>query len=178
MSPSRAGREVRWSMWSPSRDRINGMEARFITCATARSEKQRRRSRLYESAVIHDNGLTNNFLSLDNTDFYRESGISFLSDIVRRMQRYRTIRMTMETAVTTAWRIWAERIHRSGRREHVRNGRKDEFGLAIAFIKYSQFVGGTYYPAYYQQPTTLLKPPSSFAPRQMEFSMRLNSMWR
>jgi hypothetical protein len=42
------------------------------------------------------------------------------------------------------------------------------------FIKYTQSVGGTYYPAYYQQPTSLLKPTSSFAPRQMQLSMRLN----
>ncbi|MFY9906933.1 MAG: carboxypeptidase regulatory-like domain-containing protein [Terriglobales bacterium] len=42
------------------------------------------------------------------------------------------------------------------------------------FIKYTQNVGGTYYPAYYQQPTTFLKPASAFAPRQMQLSMRLN----
>jgi hypothetical protein len=42
------------------------------------------------------------------------------------------------------------------------------------FIKYTQSVGGTYYPAYYQQPTTFLKPAASFAPRQMQLSMRLN----
>jgi hypothetical protein len=41
------------------------------------------------------------------------------------------------------------------------------------FIKYSQSVGGTYYPAYFQQSTSLLKPSSSFAPRQMQVSMRL-----
>jgi hypothetical protein len=42
------------------------------------------------------------------------------------------------------------------------------------FIKYTQYAGSTYYPAYYQQPTSLLKPTSSFAPRQMQLSMRLN----
>jgi len=42
------------------------------------------------------------------------------------------------------------------------------------FIKYSQNTGNTNYPAYYQQPTSFLKPTSSFAPRQMQFSMRLN----
>jgi hypothetical protein len=42
------------------------------------------------------------------------------------------------------------------------------------FIKYAQYVGNTYYPSYYQQPTSLMKPTSSFAPRQMQFSMRLN----
>jgi hypothetical protein len=42
------------------------------------------------------------------------------------------------------------------------------------FIKYTQSVGGTYYPAYYQQPTSLMKPTNSFAPRQLQLSMRLN----
>lgn len=48
------------------------------------------------------------------------------------------------------------------------------YNAAGQFVKYSQSVGGTYYPAYYQQPTTLMKPSASFAPRQMQFSMRLN----
>ncbi len=47
-------------------------------------------------------------------------------------------------------------------------------GTAGQFIKSQQFVNGTYYPAYYQQPTTLMKPAVAFAPRQMQFSMRLN----
>jgi hypothetical protein len=42
------------------------------------------------------------------------------------------------------------------------------------FIKYTQYAGNTYYPAYYQQPTSLMKPTSSFAPRQMQLSMSLN----
>ncbi|MGB8782517.1 MAG: carboxypeptidase regulatory-like domain-containing protein [Terriglobales bacterium] len=42
------------------------------------------------------------------------------------------------------------------------------------FIKYAQYAGNTFYPAYYQQPTSLLKPTSSFAPRQLQLSMRLN----
>jgi hypothetical protein len=42
------------------------------------------------------------------------------------------------------------------------------------FVQFTQSAGGTYYPAYYQQPTTFLKPTSSFAPRQMQVSMRLN----
>ena len=42
------------------------------------------------------------------------------------------------------------------------------------FVKYSQYVGSTFYPAYYQQPASLMKPTSSFAPRQMQFSMRMN----
>jgi hypothetical protein len=32
----------------------------------------------------------------------------------------------------------------------------------------------TYYPAYYQQPTSFSRPTSSFVFRQMQFSMRLN----
>ena len=42
------------------------------------------------------------------------------------------------------------------------------------FIKDMKYVGNTYYPAYYQQPTSLMKPTSSFAPRQMQLSVRLN----
>jgi hypothetical protein len=42
------------------------------------------------------------------------------------------------------------------------------------FVKYSEYVGSTFYPAYYQQPASLMKPTSSFAPRQMQFSMRMN----
>jgi hypothetical protein len=42
------------------------------------------------------------------------------------------------------------------------------------FVKYSQSAGGTYYPAYFQQPASFMKPTSSFAPRQMQLSMRLN----
>jgi hypothetical protein len=48
------------------------------------------------------------------------------------------------------------------------------YNSAGQFIKYTQSVGRTYYPAYYQQPTSLLKPTTSFAPRQMQFSMRFN----
>ena len=42
------------------------------------------------------------------------------------------------------------------------------------FVKYSQSAGGTYYPAYFQQPTSFMKPTTSFAPRQIQLSMRLN----
>jgi hypothetical protein len=48
------------------------------------------------------------------------------------------------------------------------------YNSAGQFIKYSQSAGGTYYPAYYQQPTSLMKPTSSYAPRQVQLSMRLN----
>ncbi|MGD1216370.1 MAG: TonB-dependent receptor [Terriglobales bacterium] len=46
------------------------------------------------------------------------------------------------------------------------------YNSAGQFIKYTQ--PGTYYPAYYQQPTSLMKPMSAYAPRQMQLSMRLN----
>ena len=42
------------------------------------------------------------------------------------------------------------------------------------FIQYTQHVGGAYYPAYYQQPASFMQPTSSFAPRQMQLSMRLD----
>jgi hypothetical protein len=47
-------------------------------------------------------------------------------------------------------------------------------GAAGQFIMDTKYAGNTYYPAYYQQPTSLMKPTSSFAPRQMQLSMRLN----
>jgi hypothetical protein len=61
-------------------------------------------------------------------------------------------------------------------RDNQRNDISDNgfYNTAGQFIKYSQNIGGTYYPAYYQQPTSLMKPTSSFAPRQMQVSMRLN----
>jgi len=46
------------------------------------------------------------------------------------------------------------------------------YNAAGQFVKYTQ--PGTYYPAYYQQPTSLMKPMSAYAPRQMQLSMRLN----
>ena len=48
------------------------------------------------------------------------------------------------------------------------------YNSAGQFIKYAQSVGGAYYPAYYQQPTSLMKPTASFAPRQMQLSLRLD----
>jgi hypothetical protein len=48
------------------------------------------------------------------------------------------------------------------------------YNSAGQFIKYTQYASGTYFPAYYQQPTSLLKLNSAYAPRQMQFSMRLN----
>jgi hypothetical protein len=48
------------------------------------------------------------------------------------------------------------------------------YNSAGRFVKYSQRAGGSYYPAYYQQPTSFMKATSSFAPQQMQFSMRLS----
>jgi len=42
------------------------------------------------------------------------------------------------------------------------------------FIKYSQTIGSTYYPAYYQRPTSFMKANSAYAPRQLQMSMRFN----
>jgi hypothetical protein len=61
-------------------------------------------------------------------------------------------------------------------RDNMRYGLTDNgfYNAAGQFIKYSQTAGGSYYPAYYQQPTRVLKPTSAFAPRQTQLSMRLN----
>jgi len=61
-------------------------------------------------------------------------------------------------------------------RDNQRYGVTDNgyYNSAGAFVKYSQSAGGTYYPAYYQQPTSFMKPTSSFAPRRMQMSMRLD----
>lgn len=61
-------------------------------------------------------------------------------------------------------------------RDNRRYGLSDNgfYNSAGQFVKYSQNTNGTYYPAYYQQPASLMKPTSSFAPRQMQMSMRLN----
>jgi hypothetical protein len=48
------------------------------------------------------------------------------------------------------------------------------YSSAGKFVKYSQHVAEATYPAYYQQPTSLMKPSTSFAPRQMQFSARFN----
>jgi hypothetical protein len=61
-------------------------------------------------------------------------------------------------------------------RDNMRYGLTDNgyYNSAGQFVKYSQKAGDAYYPAYYQQSTTYLKPSSSFAPRQMQVSVRLN----
>jgi len=50
------------------------------------------------------------------------------------------------------------------------------YNLAGQFIKYTNYPvsGGAPYPAYYQQPTSLMQPMRAFAPRQTQLSMRLN----
>ena len=61
-------------------------------------------------------------------------------------------------------------------RDNKRYGLTDNgfYNAAGQFIKYSQQAGTAYYPAYFQQPTSFMKPTSAFAPRQMQLSMRLN----
>jgi hypothetical protein len=61
-------------------------------------------------------------------------------------------------------------------RDNMRYGLTDNgfYNSAGQFVQYSQKAGSTYYPDYYQQSTSLMKPTSSFAPRQMQVSMRLN----
>jgi hypothetical protein len=48
------------------------------------------------------------------------------------------------------------------------------YNSAGQFVRYSQKAGGRSYPAYFQQSTNLGKPTRSYAPRQMQVSMRLN----
>jgi hypothetical protein len=61
-------------------------------------------------------------------------------------------------------------------RDNQRYGIADSgfYNSAGQFIKYSESVGGTYYPAYYQRPANLMKAMSAYAPRQLQLSMRLN----
>ena len=61
-------------------------------------------------------------------------------------------------------------------RNNLRYGLTDSgfYNSAGQFVQYSQKAGSTYYPAYYQQSTSLMKPTSSFAPRQLQVSMRLS----
>jgi len=48
------------------------------------------------------------------------------------------------------------------------------YNSAGQFVKYTQYAGETYYPAYYQRPTSLMKATSAYAPRQVQLSMRLD----
>ncbi len=61
-------------------------------------------------------------------------------------------------------------------RDNQRLGLTDNgfYNSAGQFIKYTQQAGAAYYPAYFQQPTNFMRPTTSFAPRQLQLSMRLN----
>jgi len=61
-------------------------------------------------------------------------------------------------------------------RDNQRFGLTDNgfYNSAGQFIKYTQQAGQAYYPAYFQQPTSFMKPMNSFAPRQLQLSMRLD----
>ncbi len=61
-------------------------------------------------------------------------------------------------------------------RDNQRLGLTDNgfYNSAGQFVKYTQQAGQAYYPAYFQQPTSFMKPANSFAPRQLQLSMRLN----
>jgi hypothetical protein len=48
------------------------------------------------------------------------------------------------------------------------------YNSAGQFVKYTQQAGAAHYPAYFQQPTSFMKPAASFAPRQLQLSLRLN----
>lgn len=61
-------------------------------------------------------------------------------------------------------------------RDNKRYGLTDNgfYNAAGQFVKYTQQAGQAYYPAYFQQPTSFMRPTISFAPRQMQVSLRLN----
>src|SRR5579862_3872255 len=61
-------------------------------------------------------------------------------------------------------------------RDNKRYGLMDNgfYNSAGQFVKYTQQAGAAYYPAYYQQSASFMKLTNSFAPRQMQLSMRLN----
>ncbi len=61
-------------------------------------------------------------------------------------------------------------------RDNQRLGLTDNgfYNSAGQFVKYTQQAGAAYYPAYFQQPTSFMKPTISFAPRQLQLSMRLS----
>jgi hypothetical protein len=61
-------------------------------------------------------------------------------------------------------------------RDNMRLGFTDNgfYNSAGQFVKYTQQAGAAHYPAYFQQPTSFMRPVNSFAPRQLQLSMRLN----
>ncbi|MGC2609793.1 MAG: TonB-dependent receptor [Candidatus Sulfotelmatobacter sp.] len=44
---------------------------------------------------------------------------------------------------------------------------------ATTFVQYSAYVDGIFYPGYYQQPQSFLKPNAAFAPRQVQLGLKL-----
>ncbi len=60
-------------------------------------------------------------------------------------------------------------------RDNKRYGVSDNgfWNSAGQFVSYSKRAGGSYYPAYYQQPTSFMKAMSAYAPRQVQMSLRL-----
>ncbi len=61
-------------------------------------------------------------------------------------------------------------------RDNKRLGLTDNgfYNSAGQFVRYTQQAGAAHYPAYFQQPASFMKPAVSFAPRQLQLSMRLN----
>ncbi len=61
-------------------------------------------------------------------------------------------------------------------RDNMRLGLTDNgfFNSAGHFVRYTQQAGAAHYPAYFQRPTSFMKPTASFAPRQLQLSLRLN----
>jgi hypothetical protein len=63
-------------------------------------------------------------------------------------------------------------------RDNKRLGLTDNgfFDSAGHFVRYTQqpVAGGVHYPAYFQQPTSFMRPMNSFGPRQLQLSLRLN----
>jgi Carboxypeptidase regulatory-like domain/TonB dependent receptor-like, beta-barrel len=59
-------------------------------------------------------------------------------------------------------------------RDNKRFGVSDNgfWNSAGQFVSYSKRAGGTYYPAYYQQPTSFMRAMSAYAPRQIQLSLR------
>jgi hypothetical protein len=59
-------------------------------------------------------------------------------------------------------------------RDNKRFGVSDNgfWNSAGQFVSYSKSAGGTYYPAYYQQPTSFMQALSAYAPRQVQMSLR------
>lgn len=61
-------------------------------------------------------------------------------------------------------------------RDNMRLGLTDNgfYNSAGHFVRYTQQAGAAHYPAYFQRPTSFMKPTASFAPRQLQLSLRLN----